>query len=214
MVKFKEISILAVVAIPFILLAWIWPSLPEIVPIHWNISGEIDGYGSKSNLIIVPILLPLLTYLIMTLLPTIDPKKKVQTNSTKYQNLRLLLIGAMSILSCVIIYAALSNTDGQLKQPTVFFILGLTLIILGNYIPTVKQNYFIGIRTPWSLKNEDNWTKTNQLGGKLFFATGILVVIFSLLLEGSKLITLTTVLVIASAIASIFYSYKIRKQTS
>ena len=212
--KLKEMPLLLIVAIPFLLLAWIWSSLPEIVPIHWNISGEIDGYGGKSHLILVPIILPLLTYLVLTFLPMIDPKKKVQTNSTKYQNLRLLLIGGMSLLSCVIIYTAQREVDGLISQPMIFVILGLVLIILGNYLPTVRQNYFIGIRTPWSLENEDNWTKTNKLGGKLFFACGVLVVLFSFLLKGPMLVSATTVIVVTSALVSIIYSYKIYRKTA
>jgi len=199
---------------PFVLLAWVWSSLPETIPIHWNISGEANGFGSKSNLIMVPILLPLLTYLLMTFLPSLDPKKKVQTNSTKFQNLRLLLIGLMSILSCFIIFTAQGALDSQLTQSSIFMILGILLIVLGNYLPTVQQNYFIGIRTPWSLENEENWTKTNQLGGKLFFACGLLVILFSLLLKGSMLITLTSVVVIGAALVSIIYSFQLYKKTN
>lgn len=73
----KELPILAIVLLPFIYLGYVWNELPSKVPMHWNIKGEIDRYGDKSELIIIPFLLPLLVYLIFLVVPKIDPKNKL-----------------------------------------------------------------------------------------------------------------------------------------
>ena len=74
----KEIPIISIVMIPFIYLAYIWSQLPEKVPMHWNINGEIDRYDDKIALILIPVLLPLLVYVIFLVVPKIDPKKKIK----------------------------------------------------------------------------------------------------------------------------------------
>lgn len=77
----KELPIILIVLIPFIYLAFIWNVLPEQVPIHWNANGEIDGWGSKATLLIIPFILPVLIYVILSLVPKIDPKQKIEATS-------------------------------------------------------------------------------------------------------------------------------------
>ena len=72
----KELPLLSVVALPFIYLTYVWNNLPTKVPLHWNFKGEIDRYGDKIELLLIPIIMPLLTYVIFLIVPKIDPKKK------------------------------------------------------------------------------------------------------------------------------------------
>lgn len=77
----KELPIIAIVLLPFLYLAYIWNQLPEKVPVHWNSLGEIDRYGEKIELLLIPLMLPFLVYLIFLIVPKIDPKNKLhQTN--------------------------------------------------------------------------------------------------------------------------------------
>ncbi len=91
-------------------------------------------------------------------------------------------------------------------------LIGLLYLILGNYFKTVKANYFIGIRTPWTLENETVWKRTHKLGGKMWFVGGITVIIFSLILDSQINFTLFLVITGIISIIPIIYSYIIYKK--
>lgn len=174
----KEIPILVIVLVPFIYLAYLWEDFPKIVPTHWNWKGEIDDWGNKSTLILITFLLPGLTYILFTVIPLIDPKKKIQDMGNKYHNLKFLIVLFMSGLAIFIIYSAKNQS---LTNPSILLLaIGLLYMLLGNYMKTIKANYFIGIRTPWTLENENVWKSTHKLAGKLWFFGGLVIVISSL----------------------------------
>ncbi|WP_452222906.1 SdpI family protein [Lacinutrix chionoecetis] len=206
----KELPIVLIILIPFIYLAYIWSDLPDQVPIHWNASGEIDGWGSKSTLLIIPIVLPLLIYIILSLVPKIDPKQKIEANSKKFYNIKLLLTLFMSVLALFIIY---SSKYQDLTNPNmVTMLIGLLFVILGNYMKTIKANYFIGIRTPWTLENETVWKKTHKLGGKYWFFGGLLIILLGFILEPKLNMTVFIIISTLIAIIPIIYSYIVFKK--
>ena len=201
----KEIPLLIVVLIPFVYLAYIWSSLPEIVPIHWNYKGEIDDWGNKSSLIFITFLLSGLTYILFTVIPFIDPKKRIQTMGNKYHNLKFLMVLFMSALAVFIIY---SVKEQSITNPSfIYLAMGLLFMLLGNYMKTIKANYFIGIRTPWTLEYESIWKSTHKLAGKIWFVGGLAIVISSLTtskdFNGIFFISAITLL----AIIPVVYSY-------
>lgn len=157
MEKFKkEIPFLLIAVLPFIYLAFIWNNLPDKIPMHWNGSGEIDRYGDKKELVLMLFLLTGITYFVFLVIPKIDPKQKLQNMGNKLNNLRLILGIFMSALAIGIVY----STQQKSSNPSfVFVIIGLLFTFLGNYFKTIKPNYFIGIRTPWTLENEEVWKK-------------------------------------------------------
>ena len=91
-------------------------------------------------------------------------------------------------------------------------LIGVLFILLGNYFKTIKPNYFIGIRTPWTLENETIWKETHKLGGKLWFVGGILIVIFSLLLDKRQAFTVLMLITGLITIVPIVYSYLMFKK--
>ena len=190
----NEIPLIAIVSLPFIYLAYIWNELPEKVPMHWNIKGEIDRFGEKSELLLIPILFPLLVYIIFLIVPKIDPKNKISKMGNKYQHIKILLTTFMSILALFIIYAAKNQSFANPNY--IVLLIGILYIILGNYFKTIKTNYFIGIRTPWTLENETVWKETHKLGGKMWFLGGIIVVVSSMLLD--KQLNFTVFMIISS----------------
>jgi len=201
----REIPLITIVLLPFIYLAYIWNELPEKVPMHWNIKGEIDRFGEKSELLLIPILLPLLTYIIFLIVPKIDPKNKISKMGNKYQHIKILLTTFMSILALFIIYTAKNQSFANPNY--IVLIIGVLYIILGNYFKTIKANYFIGIRTPWTLENETVWKETHKLGGKMWFVGGIIVVSSSLILEKQLNFTLFMIITGIITIIPIAYSY-------
>jgi len=201
----NEIPLIAIVSLPFIYLAYIWNELPEKVPMHWNIIGEIDRFGEKSELLLIPILLPLLIYIIFLIVPKIDPKNKISKMGNKYQHIKILLTTFMSILALYIIYIA--KNQSVTNPNYIVLIIGILYIILGNYFKTIKENYFIGIRTPWTLENETVWKETHKLGGKMWFAGGIIVVISSLILGKQLNFIIFMIITGMIIIIPIAYSY-------
>jgi uncharacterized membrane protein len=200
----KEIPFILIALIPFVYLASIWNQLPETIPMHWNASGEIDRYGSKNGLWLTTFMMAGLGYFLFLVLPKIDPKGKLNNMGNKLNHLRFALSIFMSALAVFIIY---STKQSESKPTFIFILIGLLFTILGNYFKTIKPNYFIGIRTPWTLENEDVWKKTHLLGGKLWFTGGLLIILFSLLLpENLSLYLFLGVTIIISAVP-IVYSY-------
>ena len=215
MIKMKlknELPLIAIVLIPFVFLAYIWNDLPQKVPIHWNINGEIDRFGNKLELILIPLLFPLMTYLIFLVVPKIDPKQQINKfGSKKYQNLKTLIIVFMSILAVLMIYMAKNQSFANVNL--IVLPVGVLYIILGNYFKTIKANYFIGIRTPWTLENETVWKETHKLGGKLWFAGGLVIVMSSLLFENKANHVVFMMVTGIIIIIPIVYSYLKFKKT-
>ena len=211
----KELPLIGIVLLPFLYLMYVWNQLPEQVPLHYNLKGEVDRYGDKSELIMIPILLPLLIYLIFLAVPYIDPKKQIQKMGNKYDTLKLILTTFMSALALFIIYTAKNQT---LTNPNIIFlIIGLLYLIFGNYFKTIKANYFIGIRTPWTLESESIWKETHKLGGKVWFVGGLLVIVCSLLLNkevNAKVFLGITIIIALIPIVYSYLLYRKEKQTA
>lgn len=206
----KELPVIAIALIPFIYLAFVWSSLPPEVPLHWNASGEIDRYGGREELILIPFMLPVLVYLVFLVVPKIDPKNKLNQMGTKLHNIKLVLTLFMSLLATFIIYMAKNGTMADDNYILMF--IGVLYIILGNYFKTIKANYFIGIRTPWTLENEAVWKATHKIGGQLWFAGGLVVVLACLLLNDSIVTTVFIAITAIIALVPVAYSYVKFKQ--
>ncbi|HEX5001592.1 MAG TPA: SdpI family protein [Bacteroidia bacterium] len=162
------------ILIPFSYLAFIWSDLPERVVMHFNIDGEPDKWGNKTNLVLVPVLLPLISYLVMLFIPVLDPRKKIEQMGNKYRQLMFIIVLFTSALACFIIYTA--SRGAELNTHIIFGLLGLLFMFMGYFFQTIKPNYFIGIRTPWTLESEEVWVATHRWSGKIWIAGGLLMV--------------------------------------
>lgn len=206
----KELPLIGIVLLPFLYLAYVWNQLPEQVPMHYNIKGEVDRYGDKSELIMIPIMMPLLIYAILLAVPYIDPKKQLHKMGNKYQTLKVLLTTFMSVLALIIIYTA--KNQSWANPNYILLMMGVLFIILGNYFKTIKANYFIGIRTPWTLESETVWKETHKMAGKLWFGGGILVVLFSLILDQKTNFIVFMSITAILALVPMVYSYLLYKR--
>ncbi len=203
----KELPIIGFVLLPFIYLAYLWNSLPEKVPMHWNYKGEIDDWGTKYSLLGLIFLLPVFTYVLMLAIPKIDPKKRIELMGGKYYQIKFVLVVFMSVLALFIIHSSKSQT---LSSPSIVFVLiGLLFMALGNYFKVIKQNYFLGIKTPWTLESEEVWKLTHILAGKLWIVGGLLIVIFSLVIPEDINFYLFIIITAIITIVPIVYSYLI-----
>lgn len=206
----KELPTLGIALLPILYLGSIWNSLPELVPIHWNLEGEIDNWGSKYTLIGLVFLMPILTYIIMLVVPNIDPKKRIEAMGGKYDQFKFILVAFMSVLSIFIVYI---SKNQKLSSPGIIFVLvGILYIFLGNYFKVLKQNYFIGIKTPWTLENEEVWKLTHLLAGKMWVIGGLAVVILSLIVPEDINFYIFLSITAVISIVPIVYSYLIYKK--
>lgn len=202
----KELPVLLLVLLPFAYLAFIWNGLPAEVPVHWNIKGEADRYGSKSQLLLIPILLPLLTYGLLTIVPIIDPRKRLTKMGGKLTRLKFILTAFMSALALFILYTA--QQEGLSNPNHLLALIGVIVFVLGNYFKTIESNYFIGIRTPWTLQSETVWKTTHELAGKLWFAGGLLIFILSLVLSTQLNFAVFLSIMAIITLVPIIYSYR------
>lgn len=202
----KEFVFWIICALPFLYLAYIWDDLPERIPIHWNMEGEIDGYGQKNTLLLLPFLLPLFIYFLLLAIPKIDPKKNIASMVGKYDQLRFVILLFMSALSIYIMYM---TQQGEKKQEMDFLmvLIGLLFAFLGNFFQALKPNYFIGIRTPWTLERESIWKKVHVTGGRLWIAGGLLVVALGLFMSGKTGFILLISIIIFLCLFPVLHSY-------
>lgn len=168
----KEIPLFLLLVTPFIYLAFIWSELPAEVPIHYNINGEADQFSSNSAFAVILAMVSVFTYSILQALPFIDPKNKVKEMGNKYYQVKFLTLGLISVLAFFLIYKTV-NMETPIQFLTV--ILGLFFVGIGNYFQTIKPNYFLGVKTPWTLENENVWKKTHIATGKAYMIGGFLM---------------------------------------
>lgn len=206
----KELPILGLVLLPFLYLALIWKQLPQQVPVHFNSAGEVDRYGDRTELLLIPFLLPVLTYVIFLMVPYLDPKGKIQKMGNKYHSLKFFLIAIMSLLALYILYSA---KNGSLANGNLLFLLfGLLYLVLGHYFKTIEPNYFIGIRTPWTLESESVWKKTHRSAGKLWLVGGLLVIGSSLVLDAPWHLWAFLAITLVLALVPMVQSFLLHKQ--
>ena len=168
LVVFTSILIL----LPSLVCCVFWNQLPEEIPTHFNLLGQADGYNHKMSAIFgLPILMLLMHWLLLFIMIK-DPKSS--NISSKIQLLIYWIIPFVSCLSMISTYGAslgYSMMSGILAQ----IFMGVVMIVIGNYLPKTRRNYIIGIRLPWTLENDENWSKTHRLAGKIWVLGGLLL---------------------------------------
>ena len=151
----------------------LWQQLPEQIPTHWNINGEVDGWAGKTFVVYaLPGILAAAQWLCI-IVTSVDPKK--QNHSDKMMSLVLWIIPLLSVVLNVLTYSTALGKQIQvdLVMPMV---MGVLFVLLGNYMPKCTHNYTIGIKLPWTLNSEENWNKTHRLAGWVWTIGGILMI--------------------------------------
>lgn len=172
--KKSTIIILSILALaPLALVAFFYSRLPENIPMHWNIDGTVR-YDPKQSIWTMAALSPVLAIL-FPLMAKIDPRRRnYKKFGRAYQGFMIVMQLFLLAMNCIIISEALN--PGRISVSTVVTVgVGLLLVYLGNIMPKMKSNFYIGARTPWTLSDPDVWNKTNRLGGYMFFISGLII---------------------------------------
>lgn len=213
MKKVNKIIIIefSLLLITLLITIFFWNDLPTKIPIHWNINGEVDRYSNKLSGLLGLYLIPLIFSILYPIFRKIDPKNKKYKQFEKTWNIFNITIFLFFIYLYLITIFITLNPKYSI-EPFILSAMGIMFIVMGNYMSKIKQNYFIGIKTPWTIENEDNWNKTHRLGGICFIISGLLFII-GVFLNINPFYTLTPV-ILFSAIIPILYSYILYKKSN
>jgi uncharacterized membrane protein len=176
--RIYHILMILIVAVVFAVSLYAYTSLPDDgrYPVHWSFTGEPDRFGSKLELVSIGPIVTGLIYGMAIVLPKLDPKR---LNYSKFQR-EYMLIMLMIILAIAAVYfISIAAAFGVKVRVEVWVpaAIGLMLIILGNYMSRLRQSWFVGIKTPWTLSNEKVWNKTHRFGGRVFVLMGLIMVL-------------------------------------
>lgn len=187
-----------------------YPHLPDKVPTHWNLAGEVDGWGTAWQGAFMMPLIMIGVFLLLLLLPKIDPKRKNYANMGKAYTTIVLVI---MIFFTVIYFGTLGIALGYMENiPSLTQIgVGALFVILGNYMGKLKHNYFMGIRTPWTLASEEVWYRTHRLAGPFWVLGGLLFMLSSLFAGDVFLKVMLVIIIVLVAIPAV-YSFIIFKK--
>jgi uncharacterized membrane protein len=183
---------------------WAYPHLPPRVPTHWNFRGEVDGYSSRFAATFVLPLVMLGLAALFQVLPKIDPRRK---NYAKFSDTYWLIVNVILIFFGLVQALVLANGLGApVSMGRILPIgIGFLMMLIGNVLGRLRPNWFIGIRTPWTLSSDEVWRKTHRLGGRLFVAGGILLML-SALVRGTFGVPLIAALIAVLVLIPVLYS--------
>jgi len=202
---------LGIISLSFIIGIYLYPQMPEEMASHWNTQGEVDDYLSKFwGLFLMPVI-SIGLFLLFTLIPKVDPLKENIKKFRKYFDAFIILI--IVFLFYIYLLSIFWNLGfrfnmGRLMLPA----LGILFYYCGILVENAKRNWFIGIRTPWTLSNEKVWEKTHKIGAKLFKIAGLIAFIGILFPNYAFFFVLIPMLLFS--VYTIVYSYfEYRKET-
>ncbi|MGH0600659.1 SdpI family protein [Bacillus mycoides] len=167
----------AIILILIACIAWTfaWPNLPDTMIIHWGTEGA-NGFTSKLNAMLLLLGIMIFTYVLLTVTPKIDPKKKNYDKfSRSYMIMNYSVLVVLFLVNMLVMGVGLGYDIPMNSTP--YIIVGLLFIVIGNYLPQCKPNYFVGIKTPWTLSNEEVWRKTHRFSGKVFVVLGVIMML-------------------------------------
>ena len=200
----KWISLMIVVA-AFIVSAVVYPRLPATIPTHWDLAGQPNGWSSRFwGAWLIPIFL-LGMWALVRVLPRIDPRG---SNYAKFGGAFEAIIDAIMLFMLALHVVALRAALGHpVEMQRILPIgIGVLLIVIGNLLPRARPNWFVGIRTPWTLSSDRVWEKTHRFGGRLFVAGGLIITIASFLwVQEAHVVLFAVMVVVASSV--MIYSY-------
>lgn len=185
--KLHWLEILLLLA-PLLVLAIYWNDLPARVPTHWNLHGEIDRWDAKWPGLFIAPLTALGTIVLLRFLPWFDPRLRKNPSehgrmSTTLPVIRFALLVLFDAIFAVQIAVSLGAPVPGGRMVTICAL--LFMAVMGNYLGNVRPNYFVGIRTPWTLENPETWRATHRLGGRLICYGSLLLLVIQFFLNES-----------------------------
>lgn len=200
----KWIPALLIVA-AFVFSLVVYPRLPERIVTHWDVRGEPNGWSSRTVGAFVIPAMSLFIWLLLRAVPYIDPRRaNIEKFRETFEGLIIAIVGVMVLLHGAVVGAALGWPVSISRLAPLG--VGALLVVLGNLLPRFRSNFFMGIRTPWTLSSETVWAKTHRVGGYLIVAAGLLMVA-SAFVQSDFFSYVALAGVFVAALGSVIYSY-------
>ena len=191
-----------ILLIPMVVGLLLWNQLPERVPSHWGIDGEVDGWSSKTFTVFgLPALMIALQW-ICVLASTADPKYK--NYNPRMLKLVLWICPAISLIVNGMVYCAALGLEVPVET-IMPLLVGVMFVVIGNWLPKCRQTYTMGIKLPWTYASEENWNATHRFGGKVWVAGGILTMLTAFLGSFWILMVILAAMVILPTVYSYLY---------
>jgi len=155
-----------------------WPHAPDRIPVHWNISGQVDRYGGRFEGLLLMPLVALGVYVVMLVLPRIDPGRANYARFRgAYNAIRIALVAFFAVFDFIVQKSAFTGrvNMGRLAP----LAMGILFVFLGALLGKIRPNWFVGIRTPWTLSSKLSWVRTHRAGGWLFILVGLATIVAS-----------------------------------
>lgn len=194
-------------AISFVALAayaaWAYASLPDPMPTQWNAAGDVNSTMEKPYGVAALLSVPVVSWLLFKIIPVISPRG---FRTDGFADVVNVLMAVTVVFGSVIGIVALLTAQGALFNISDFVLgaVGVLLMLIGNYMGKMRKNFFIGIRTPWTLASDEVWAKTHRVGGWCFVLAGLLLLTAALAGINPNI---TVAVVVAAALIPVGYSY-------
>ncbi len=202
--KIYLILSLLIILASFLVGYFLYPQMPDRMASHWNGLGQVDGYMSKALALFIMPVLSLIMLFGMVFIPKLDPlKKNVKKFEEYYHGFMLGMVAFLFYIYLLSIFWNLGIKFSMIRSLVPAF--AILFFYCGVLMEKAKQNWFIGIKTAWTLSNEEVWDKTHKLGGKLFKLSAVISLIG--LFFDRIAIWLTIGPITLSSIFIIIYSY-------
>lgn len=171
----REIPQLVVILAMLAVAVAVWPLAPERLPVHWNLAGEVDRYGGRFEALFVMPIVAAGIYLLLLFLPRIDPgRANYESFAKTYALIRTAILAMLAFFyACMLLAGFGFRVDMQLLTPAA---VGIVFCVLGNVAGKIRPNWFVGVRTPWTLSSRESWNKTHRLAGRLFIILGLMLI--------------------------------------
>lgn len=215
----KKILYFLLMFLPLIITVIVLPFLPEQIPAHYNFAGEIDRWGSKYESLIFPFCTIGMGAFMLWMAKISAKQEEGGKNNEKivfYTGMGLSVF--FTVEHCYFIYKDFAAASGMgYSSPAdinqlICVLLGISLVIMGNFMPKLRNNGMIGLRTSWSMKNDVTWKKCQLFGGISFIIIGIIMVAAGIFVEGYTAMAIALGLIIADTIICVIYSYRIAQK--
>ena len=213
--KIKKLTIiisLLLGLIPIALYLYFYKQLPDQIATSFGFDGTINDYSSKNSTLFL-MFLPIILVAVLAITPRIDPKGKNYDKFGKYYGYFIIVLTLIMSISMSMLVLHNIVTISLPIHIIIPITVGIFFILIGNYMPKMKQTYTMGIKTPWTLDNEIVWNKTHRLGGKCFMIMGVLMIVISFIPRYDYLL-LVLVLVIATiptVMSYVYYKQELKK---
>lgn len=185
---------------------WALPHLPARVATHFGLNGRANGWLSPPWAAFLLTGISMLVWLFMLVIPVIDPRRRNYPDFLGfYRSIRLLLVLVLAFMFFTSMWRNLGHVTVPIGNIAVL-VVGLLLLFLGNSLGRVRHNYFVGIRTPWTLANEEVWRRTHRFGGPVIMLSGLVPMVGLLVWPPAGPILLL-ICIAGAVLLTVVYSY-------